>query len=49
MLAPAQQDYWNRLKGLPPLTIEDVKGIATRGGRHDRWVFLKIVASAPGL
>ena len=36
-------------KGLPPLTIKDVKVITTSGGRNYRWVFLKIITSEPGL
>src|SRR5690242_1283982 len=47
--AAAAQDYSNRLKGLPPLTIKDVKVITTSGGRNYRWVFLKIITSEPGL
>jgi mannonate dehydratase len=49
MTAAAQQDYSNRLKGLPPLTIKDVKVITTNGGRNYRWAFLKIITSEPGL
>ncbi len=46
--AQAQQSN-DRLKGLPPLTIKDVKVITTSGGRNYRWVFLKIITSEPGL
>ena len=49
MPAAAADDYNNRLKGLPPLTIKDVKVITTSGGRNYRWVFLKIITSEPGL
>jgi mannonate dehydratase len=49
LTAAAADDYSNRLKGLPPLTIKDVKVITTSGGRNYRWVFLKIVTSEPGL
>ena len=34
MPAAAAQDYSNRTKGLPPLTIQDVKVITTSGGRN---------------
>ena len=49
MPAAAAEDYTARLKGLPPLTIKDVKVIATSGGRNYRWLFLKIVTSEAGL
>src|ERR1700753_3281320 len=49
MSAAAADDYSNRLKGLPPITIKDVKVITTSGGRNYRWVFLKIITSEPGL
>jgi mannonate dehydratase len=45
----AAQDVSNRTKGLPPLTIKDVKVITTSGGRNYRWVFLKVITSEPGL
>ncbi len=40
------KDSWDlpcqdRLKGLPPLTIKDVKVITTNGGRNYRWVLLE--------
>src|SRR6266567_7495263 len=41
--------YQDRTKGLPPLTIKDVKVITTSGGRNYRWIFLKIITSEPGL
>ena len=47
--AAAAQDYSNRMKGLPPLTIKDVKVITTSAGRNYRWVFLKVITSEPGL
>ena len=47
--AAAADDFSNRMKGLPPLTIKDVKVITTSGGRNYRWVFLKIITSEPGL
>jgi mannonate dehydratase len=43
------QEIANRTKGLPPLTIKDVKVITTSGGRNYRWVFLKVITSEPGL
>jgi mannonate dehydratase len=49
MTAAAQQQQAARTKGLPPLTIKDVKVITTSGGRNYRWVFLKIITSEPGL
>ena len=48
MSAAAADDYQDRMKGLPPLTIKDVKVITTSGGRNYRWVFLKIITSEPG-
>ena len=36
-------------KGLPPLTIKEVKVISTSGGRNYRWIFVKIITSEPGL
>src|SRR5882762_7262234 len=49
MPAMAAAQYTDRLKGLPPLTIKDVKVIMTNGGRGYRWVFLKIITSEAGL
>jgi mannonate dehydratase len=49
MSAASAQEAGNRVKGLPPLTIKDVKVIPTSGGRNYRWVFLKIITSEPGL
>jgi mannonate dehydratase len=49
MPAAAYADYQDRTKGLPPLTIKDVKVITTSGGRNYRWVFVKIMTSEPGL
>jgi hypothetical protein len=43
------QEVGNRIKGLPPLTIKDVKVITTSAGRNYRWVFLKVITSEPGL
>lgn len=45
----AAEEYQTAVKGLPPLTIKDVKVITTSGGRNYRWVFLKIITSEPGL
>jgi len=41
--------YAQRTHGLPPLTIKDVKVIATSAGGHYQWVFVKILTSEPGL
>lgn len=49
MTAASAQDFSSRVKGLPPLTIKDVKVITTSGGRNYRWVFLKVITSEPGL
>ena len=49
MTAASAQDFSSRMKGLPPLTIKDVKVITTSGGRNYRWVFLKVITSEPGL
>src|SRR3954470_22707989 len=49
MPAAAAAAAEDRTKGLPPLTIKDVKVITTSGGRNYRWIFLKIVTSEPGL
>jgi mannonate dehydratase len=49
MPALANQEYEKRTRGLPPLTIKDVKVITTGAGRRYRWVFLKILTSEPGL
>ncbi len=48
-LAAAQETAARATKGLPALTIKDVKVITTSGGRRSRWVFLKIITSEPGL
>jgi mannonate dehydratase len=37
------------LRGLPKLTIKDVKIIPTSGGSNYRWIFVKIITSEPGL
>src|SRR4051812_1121690 len=47
--AAAAQEQARRTKGLPPLTIKDVKVITTSAGNRYRWVFLKIITSEPGL
>ena len=47
--AAAAQQAERATRGLPPLTIKDVKVITTSGGRRYRWVFLKIITSEPGL
>ncbi|MCZ2074002.1 MAG: starvation-sensing protein RspA [Bryobacterales bacterium] len=47
--AAAAQQYEKNIRGLPALTIKDVKVIPTSGGGRYRWVFLKIITSEPGL
>lgn len=47
--AAAAQEASRRMAGLPPLTIREVKVIATSGGARYRWVFVKILTSEPGL
>ena len=47
--ALAAQQYTSRTRGLPRLTIQDVKVIATSGGHGYQWVFLKLITSEPGL
>jgi mannonate dehydratase len=47
--AASAQEVGNRTRGLPPLTIKDVKVITTSAGRNYRWVFLKVITSEPGL
>jgi len=49
MPATAAQEYQQRVRGLPPLTIKDAKVITTSAGKRYRWVFLKITTSEPGL
>jgi mannonate dehydratase len=41
--------YAQRTRGLPRLTIRQVKAITTSPGPGYQWVFLKIVTSEPGL
>ncbi|HEU0139419.1 MAG TPA: enolase C-terminal domain-like protein [Bryobacteraceae bacterium] len=47
--AAAAQQYEKNTRGLPALTIKDVKVIPTSGGGRYRWVFLKIITGEPGL
>lgn len=47
VLATEQRDH--RTRGLPPLTIRDVRVIATGAGRAYQWVFVKVITSEPGL
>lgn len=49
MSAAAAPQAERTTRGLPPLTIKDVKVITTSGGRRYRWIFLKIITSEPGL
>jgi mannonate dehydratase len=45
----AQQEQDRRTRGLPSLTIKDVKVISTSAGGNYRWIFVKIITSEPGL
>ncbi|MBM3735293.1 MAG: mandelate racemase [Acidobacteria bacterium] len=47
-LAATAQEV-NRTRGLPPLTIKNVRIIPTSGGGRYQWVFVKIETSEPGL
>src|SRR5574340_548233 len=49
MPAVAAQQYGNRTRGLPRLTIKEVKVIATGAGHNYQWVFLKLITSESGL
>jgi mannonate dehydratase len=49
MPAAAAQQYAARTRGLPRLTIREVKAIPTGAGGRYQWVFLKISTSEPGL
>lgn len=49
MPAAAAARYAGRTRGLPPLTIREVKVIPTSAGSGYRWVFLKVITSEPGL
>ena len=49
MPALAAQQYAGRTRGLPPLTIREVKVVPTSAGGRYQWVFLKIITSEPGL
>jgi mannonate dehydratase len=46
---PAAAQYSARTRGLPPLTIREVKVITTGAGSNYQWVFVKISTSEPGL
>ncbi|MFN0172831.1 MAG: enolase C-terminal domain-like protein [Bryobacteraceae bacterium] len=41
--------YASRTRGLPPLTIREVRTIKTGAGGRYQWVFVKILTSEPGL
>ncbi len=45
----AAQEYAHRTRGLPPLTIRDVRVITTGAGRGYQWVFVKVITSERGL
>ena len=45
----AEKQAEQNTRGLPPLTIKEVKAIPTSGGGRYAWIFLKITTSEPGL
>ena len=45
----AGEPYAQATRGLPPLTIREVKVIATSPRPHYSWVFAKVITSEPGL
>lgn len=47
--AVAAEQYTSRARGLPPLTIRNVRVITTGAGRGYQWVFVKVETSEPGL
>lgn len=47
--ALAAQEYAKRTRGLPPLTVREVRVIPTGAGGNYQWVFLKVITSEPGL
>ena len=47
--AHVQAQIEKRTRGLPKLTIKDVKVVTTSPGGRYQWVFVKIVTSEPGL
>ena len=47
--AVAATSYAQRTRGLPPLTIREVRVIPTAAGGPYPWVFLKLITSEPGL
>ena len=48
MPAAAAQLYAQRTRGLPPVTIREVKVIGTSANVFP-WVFVKVITSEPGL
>ena len=49
MPAAAAQQYQNRTRGLPRLTIKEVYPIVTSPGGRYQWVIVKVITSEPGL
>lgn len=43
------QSYAQATRGLPPLSIRDVRVITTGAGSGYQWVFVKVITSEPGL
>lgn len=48
-LAAVEALYAQRTRGLPPLTIKEVKVLPLSPGGRGRWVLLKVLTSEPGL
>ncbi len=48
-IAAAQQTYERRTRGLPRLTIKEVRPILTSAGSRYQWVIVKVITSEPGL
>jgi len=45
----AAELYAQRTRGLPPLTIKEVRLVTTSPGKLYPWIFVKIITSEPGL
>lgn len=45
----AAEQHASRQRGLPPLTIREVRVITTGAGHRYQWVFVKVITSEPGL
>ncbi len=49
MTAAAAAAYAQKTRGLPPITIKEVRVITTGAGGQWPWIFVKIITSEPGL